>query len=75
MIKCKRDNIDKAGLSPAPSSGKKKKKKKKKKARTPAFKTQKEFLAHLDQAEETEKSAGRYQLYQSIVFYSSAEFL
>ena len=52
MIKCKRDNIDRAGLSQAPTSGKKKKKKKKNKAKKPAFKTQKEFLAHLDKAAE-----------------------
>ena len=79
MIKTKRDSIDKAGLTPAPTSGKKKKKKKKKKATTPAFKSRKAFLAHLDCAVEKDdpaKSKGMpvYQLHPSIVFSSSAVF-
>ena len=79
MIKTKRDSIDKAGLTPAPTSGKKKKKKKKKKATTPAFKSRKAFLAHLDSAVEKDdpaKSKGMpvYQLHPSIVFSSSAVF-
>ena len=73
MIKTKRDAIEKAGSTPAPTSGKKKKKKKKKQATEPSFRSHKDFLAHLDRAADAAaEPKGTSTLSKHCIFFISS---